>query len=156
MITLNSSAKPEKSLALLSDFENYIVKDPDLDCLSLSEIKTLMELCHFKLNSLKEEKTEFMLSTSLKLNSPVYNATIGLFNQRRSKIMKSYMIIESRLRQEKEKFNRLENDRKEKEDHFMFFFLKNAACILDTETFTTIVEETEKKYAFPESLKERI
>ena len=156
MTTLNSSVKPEKSLTLLSDFENRIVQDSDLNNLSLSEVKTLLEMVKFHLNSLNEEKTNFMLTTSLRENTSPYNKQIALFNQRKAKINKSYMIIESRVRREKEKFNQQEYERKEKEDKFMFFFLKNAFRMLDTITFTTIVEETEKTYAFPESLRERI
>ena len=156
MNTLNSSGKPEKSLTLLSDFENHVVQDSDLNNLSLSEIKTLMEMVKFYLNSLNEEKRNFILTTSIRENTPSYNKQIALFNLRKSKINKSYMIIESRLRQEKEKFNQQEHERTDKENHFMFFFLKNVFRMLDTITFTTIVEETEKTYAFPESLRERI
>lgn len=156
MNTLNSSGKPEKSLTLLSDFENHVVQDSDLNNLSLSEIKTLMEMVKFYLNSLNEEKRNFILTTSIRENTSPYNKQIALFNQRKAKINKSYMIIESRLRQEKEKFNQQEHERTDKENHFMFFFLKNSSIILDNATFDLIVKETEKKYEFPKSLKERI
>lgn len=156
MNTFNSSAKPVKSITLLSDFENRVIHDSDLDNLSLSEIKTLMETVKFVLNSLNEEKTNFISSTSLRNGSVAYNKQIALFNQRKAKINKSYMIIESRIRREKEKIQQQENDIKEQEHGFAFFFLKNAKSILDAATFNAIVEEAEKKYLFPESLKERI
>lgn len=156
MNSSNSSVNLSNSLSLLSDFENKVISDSDLENLSLSDVKTLMEMIRFSLNSLNEEKGNFISSTHLRENSPTYKKQIAIFNQRKRQINKSYLVVESKLRREKEIWKNSEKERQESENRFLFMFFRAAKNYMHKSDFNSLIEMAEKDCKFPETLRERV
>lgn len=152
MPTVKIAANPRNSLLQISNFEKYQLKESELDLLSVNDMKYIFNKVKVALSNLKQEKTEFLANTNVRLGSCAFTHEMSLYTLRRQKIMKNYSMLENRISE----YTREEKERLRTESRELFFyyrrFWENAKKI-NEEYFNAVTEETIKTEPMPEALK---